>query len=115
MRNVYPRPLDKIVEMLLIQRLLIPVLAAMLIVVGATGFLVWQSLTTRQAAQAQSLAMRVEDYLSTASQILAAAGDISAALAEVHVYGCPAGRVPVYPSLKAALERLGVRSGRARR
>ena len=78
MRNGYPRPLDKIVEALLVQRLLIPVLAAMLIVVGATGFLVWQALTTRQAAQAQSLAMRVEDYLSTASQILAAAGDISA-------------------------------------
>jgi len=78
MSNGYPRPLDKIVELLLIQRLLLPVLAAMVIVMGASGFLVWQALTTRQAAQAQSLAVRVEDYLSTASQILSAAGSISA-------------------------------------
>jgi PAS domain S-box-containing protein/putative nucleotidyltransferase with HDIG domain len=77
MKRGFPRPLDQIVEILLIQRLLVPVLVAMVVVIGASGVLVWQSLTTQQAAQVQSLAMRVEDYLATAAQILSAAGEIS--------------------------------------
>lgn len=72
-----PRPLDRVLRRLLVFRLFLPLTIALLGVILVSAILVWQATLRQQDYLARTLALRVQDHLQSAGQVLTAAAGVA--------------------------------------
>jgi PAS domain S-box-containing protein len=77
MSPALPRPLDRVLRRLLMLRLFLPLTLALVGMILVAAALVWQATVRQQESLARTLALRVEDHLQSAGQVLVAAAGIA--------------------------------------